>query len=117
MIRACIVLWTFVGAGACVEVDKLEDAECPQEGTVLTYESFGEAFMSEYCQDCHASDADNRQGAPREMVFDTRDDVLEHRERIYERAALGNTSMPPGPDDPGAEEREMLAEWLACGAP
>jgi uncharacterized membrane protein len=50
-------------------------------------------------------------------LFDTHDQVYALRERIFLRAAGDNTSMPPGPDDPSAEERDRLAEWIACDAP
>jgi uncharacterized membrane protein len=50
-------------------------------------------------------------------VFDTYDQVDALRERIFLRSAADNVSMPPGPDDPSEEERWMLAEWIACGAP
>ena len=50
-------------------------------------------------------------------VFSTRAQIFEHKERIFERSAGNNDSMPPGPDDPPIEERDKLAEWLVCGAP
>ena len=96
---------------------RLEDYDCPSEGSSLTYESFGKPFINGYCQPCHASAVDDRKGAPSSYGFDTYEQVLEHRERIFARAAADNDSMPPGPDDPSPEEREQLAEWLACGAP
>ena len=83
----------------------------------MTYQSFGVEFLGSYCQTCHARAARDRHGAPPSFTFDSREDVRSHRERIYARAAGGNDSMPPGPDDPSHEERALLAEWLACGAP
>jgi uncharacterized membrane protein len=94
-----------------------DEAECPPEGTALTYESFGRPFMERHCQYCHASFIENRQGAPGDYVFDTHADVIEWIDHIYERSAGDNVSMPPGPEDPPEEEREQLKEWLACGAP
>ena len=96
--------------------DRIEDAECPPDSE-LTYQNFGEEFMAQNCQRCHASDADSRHGAPSTIHFDTLEEVRMRRTRIFLRAAAGNTSMPPGPDDPPDEERDLLAEWLACGAP
>jgi uncharacterized membrane protein len=95
---------------------KLDEYDCPPEGTSLTYESFGKSFVNGYCQGCHGSTVTDRQGAPPGYVFDTYEQVLDHKERIFSRAAAGNDSMPPGPDDPSEAEREQLAEWLACGA-
>ena len=101
----------------CGPAEHFDDAVCPPEGTELTYENFGKHFMGAHCQSCHASAAEDRKGAPSGYEFDTYEDVVRHKERIYERAAGDNTSMPTGPDDPPVEERDDLAEWIACGAP
>jgi uncharacterized membrane protein len=114
--RAGAVLCAVLALVACAPIEQLEDAECSPAGEELTYESFGKAFMEEHCQRCHAAGELDRDGAPTNVVFDTHDDVVERADRIYARAAASNSSMPPGPDGPGAEERELLAEWLACGA-
>lgn len=95
----------------------LEDRQCPPNGTTLTYASFGAAFFGTYCQSCHGAPLDQRNGAPAGYDFGTREDIAHWRSRIFSRAAADNTTMPPGPDDPPAEKREQLAEWLACGAP
>lgn len=104
--------------GACIASgpDELDDMACPQDSE-LTYANFGEEFLGTHCQRCHASDSDDRNGAPNTLHFDTIDDVRDRANRIFVRAAADNTSMPPGPDDPPEEERMLLAEWLACGAP
>jgi uncharacterized membrane protein len=96
---------------------EIEDYPCPTGGTTLTYANFGAGFMNVYCQSCHGSNATNRRGAPGEFIFDTPEQVLRHKDRIFVRSAAENDSMPPGPDDPSLEERTKLAEWLACGAP
>lgn len=98
---------------ACL-YDKLEDAECPPGGTELTFENFGEEFLDRYCNYCHGSSIVDRQGAPPAYVFETEEQVERWASRIYVRAAGRNDSMPPGPDDPPREERDKLAEWLAC---
>ena len=95
----------------------IEEWDCPSEGTSLTYENFGAAFINAHCQSCHGSTATDRAGAPGEFIFDTRSQVERHRARIFARSAGENDSMPPGPDDPTLEERTKLADWLACGAP
>ena len=98
---------------ACL-YDKLEDAECPPGGTDLTFENFGEEFLDSHCNYCHGSSIVDRQGAPPAYVFETEEQVERWASRIYVRAAGRNDSMPPGPDDPPREERDKLAEWLAC---
>ncbi|MDI1475953.1 hypothetical protein [Polyangium sp. y55x31] len=95
----------------------MEDWACPPEGTQLTYENFGAAFMNAHCQSCHASTATDRAGAPGEFIFDTKSQIQRHRARIFARSAAENDSMPPGPDDPTLDDRMKLADWLACGAP
>jgi uncharacterized membrane protein len=97
--------------------DRLEDQACPDVGTDLTYDNFGQAFFSAHCNECHAAVVKDRQGAPPSFVFDTREQIVDHIDRIFVRSAGDNTSMPPGPDDPPEEERAALAEWLACDAP
>ena len=115
MIRAALLA---VLVGACAEAPlPLEDYPCPPEGTTLTYDSFGRAFLSSYCNRCHSADEGERSGAPESYRFDTLEDVRMHERRIFVRSAATNVSMPPGPDDPPADERDRLAEWLACGAP
>ncbi|MBK9260857.1 MAG: hypothetical protein IPM54_13685 [Polyangiaceae bacterium] len=96
---------------------EIEDYPCPPGGTTLTYDNFGAGFMNAHCQWCHGSEANDRQGAPGEFIFDTQAQVIRHKARIFVRSAAENDSMPPGPEDPSLDERTKLAEWLACGAP
>jgi len=114
MIRAALIALL---SGCAAEAMPIDDYPCPPGGTQLTYESFGRAMLSVHCNNCHSASEGHRSGAPESYRFDTLDDVRAHRERIFVRAAASNTTMPPGPDDPSPDEREQLAEWLACGAP
>jgi uncharacterized membrane protein len=100
-------------APACL-YEKIEDRECPPEGTALTFENFGKPFLDTHCNYCHGSAVLDRQSAPPAYVFETPQQVERWADRIYVRAAGPNTTMPPGPDDPPESEREKLAEWLAC---
>ena len=95
----------------------IDEATCPPGGTKLTYASFGAPFFLANCDYCHSAESSSRRGAPDTYVFATRAQIVEHRDRIFERSAGANDSMPPGPDDPPIEERDKLAEWLVCGAP
>jgi uncharacterized membrane protein len=104
-------------ASGCFDTTQLTDFPCPPAGTALTYAGFGRAFLASNCETCHAADAPSRHGAPTAFTFDTLDQVRAHADRIFVRAAADNTTMPPGPVDPPADERAQLAEWLACGAP
>jgi hypothetical protein len=107
------VLFTLAGCG----VATLDEHPCPPESTPLTYENFGQAFLAANCQRCHGAAGPDRQGAPSAYDFGTQEDARAWRDRIFERAAFENTSMPPGPDDPPESDRMKLGEWLSCGAP
>jgi uncharacterized membrane protein len=105
-----------VASVGCVEpVVELNEYPCTED-PALTYETFGRAFLGTHCDRCHSAGDGLRHGAPESYRFDTLEEVQRHRARIFVRAATSNTSMPPGPTDPGADEREQLATWLACGA-
>ena len=95
----------------------IDQYPCPSTGTTLTYARFGAQFLSTYCNGCHSAPDGGRHGAPDSFRFDTLDEVHQHAARIFVRAAGPNTTMPPGPDDPPLDQRDKLAEWLACGAP
>jgi len=95
----------------------LGERPCPDDSFV-TYESFGGPFLLTYCTGCHHSrlPADQRQGAPIDVNFDDLEDIRAWADRIWIRGADDNDSMPPvGPAGP--DERALLGEWLACGAP
>ncbi len=97
--------------------DSLEERPCPEDN-FLTYENFGGPFMLTYCTGCHSSrlPADMRQMAPLEVNFDDLEAVRAQADRVWVRAADDNDTMPPvGAGD--EDERAMLGEWLACGAP
>jgi uncharacterized membrane protein len=97
----------------------------PCDQSYLTYDNFGEPFVSNWCRGCHSvaipmtPDPDMRQGAPPMVNFDTHDDVVNFKDMIVAHATGDMTMvtkpMPPagGPSD---DERAMLAEWLGCGA-
>ena len=115
MMRAFALAVAIAGT-ACIpdEPMELSDMPCPTAGTSLTYASFGQGFMAERCNTCHAT---SRAGAPSSVKFDTHEQIRARAARVFVRAAGPNVSMPPGPDDPPEAERDRLAEWLACGAP
>jgi len=96
------------------------EAVCP-EGSTLTWESFGQEFMTTYCTGCHSSTlmGDARQGAPLYHDFDMLQGVLPVLDHVDWKAAAGpgatNELMPPpGNPAPTLAEREQLGEWLAC---
>jgi uncharacterized membrane protein len=98
------------------------ETECPPTST-LTYANFGEPFMADYCTRCHSSTlaGSERMGAPLFHDFDTLEGIVPVADHIDETAASGpaatNESMPLNGARPTLEEREQLAEWIACGTP
>lgn len=98
-----------VGAlGACTSASStgISEVSCPQ-GSELTYASFGQAFFMDYCLSCHAS--------KERPTLATQAQIQANSARILQEAVY-TTAMPEGADMTLAE-RQMLGEWLACGAP
>ena len=100
-------------------------ATCAQRaGAPLTYDSFGRAFMTTYCTDCHSSErkGGSRHDAPADDNFDTLEGVIAGATEIDGIAGAGpkasNAAMPPEEcttcKRPSVEERMMLAAWIAC---
>lgn len=109
-----LILAALVGCGAH---DTIDTHPCPSGGTTLTYGNFGKGFLDRWCQECHAEKASPRNGAPPDYTFGSREEASAHKDRIFAKAAGDNMSMPPGTRGPSPDEREKLADWLACGAP
>jgi len=107
---------------------------CPDpDPLTLTYENFGEPFMTKYCIWCHDSSLprSKRNGAPLFHDFNTLLGVLKTPDHIDEQAGFGpdaeNEFMPPDRcpatiggaiskncAKPTPTERRQLAEWIAC---
>jgi cytochrome c5 len=83
---------------------------------VLTWANFGEGFITEACQGCHATSAANRYGAPDTVVFDTVDGTWAQADRILARAGGDYPSMPPL-GGTSADDILKLELWLICGEP
>jgi hypothetical protein len=82
------------------------DVTCPPDST-LTYENFGQAFLADNCLECHTS----QQRPP----LTTRATVQANEAAIIDVAVTG-LKMPSNASL-AIEERQMLGEWIACGAP
>ncbi len=86
--------------------------DCEDTPTV-TYNSFGEGFMTENCQGCHASTAADRYGAPEGVTFDTVKEVWFWKDRILSRSVGDDSSMPPA-GGVSEDDRTKLEWWLVC---
>jgi cytochrome c5 len=127
LVLACTLLLFTMGHGhgCCAGEDVLgppTGATCPPTST-LTYDNFGRAFMESYCTRCHSSTLSGaaRMGATADHDFDSKIGVLRVYDHVDQTAGSGpdasNDQMPPNGAMPSLAEREMLAEWLACGVP
>jgi len=136
---ACLLAWSLVPALGCggdddddhddasdedhdhdMAIGPASGATCPQ-GSTLSYESFGKAFMDTYCVRCHSTKLKTqteRMFAPEGHDFDVFEGIIGVAEHIDQYAASGpdktNVMMPPSGAKPTMEEREQLGEWLAC---
>ena len=97
--------------------ESFDERPCPPD-SFLTFENFGWPHMLTYCNGCHSSmlPADMRQMAPLEINFDSVDDVRSQAGRVWARSGDQHDTMPPV-GAAAEDERYLLGEWLACGAP
>lgn len=104
-------LAVLVAATACGN-----DSAVDCSASTLTYATFGEPFIANWCRGCHSAELypTMRQDAPLGINFDTLDEIRARRASV-QRLTVTRRSMPPagGPSD---EERALLGEWLSCGA-
>jgi uncharacterized membrane protein len=113
-VAAAVVTLGAIGAlGAACGADT--DPRCA--GSFLRYDNFGAPFLSNWCRACHSAQlpAEMRQQAPAEVNFDSVTEVHRWLRQIDLTAGQGS-SMPPA-GGPSTAERELLVEWLGCGAP
>ncbi len=123
--RVLLGLALGVGSGACDEPEDAPIGGTDTEGLapcdeqpVITYDTFGRGFLSTYCDGCHGSAVDDRQGAPDDVVFDTREDAADWADRILARVAPDDGSGPTMPPVGGITPQDVdrVVVWLTCGA-
>jgi len=95
-----------LGCGTSASSTGIASVTCPTDST-LTYANFGSAFMTQNCLSCHAS-----QQSPK---LSTQALIQANSARILD-AAVYTDAMPQNADL-AVSERQLLGEWLACGAP
>ena len=83
------------------------------QAPVTTWSNFGEGFLTENCQPCHATSSVDRHEAPESVTFDGPADVSRHRARILINATGDEPDMPPA-GGVSAEDRARLEAWLLC---
>ena len=82
------------------------EVTCPPDST-LTYASFGQVFISDNCLSCHTS---------KERPTLTTQAAVETNASAIITAAVTSVRMPAS-GSLSIDERRLLGEWLACGAP
>jgi uncharacterized membrane protein len=108
MLSRIAIASVFAFATACTGASStgIEPTECPQEST-LTYDNFGKDVIATNCLSCH-----DTKEAPEltavEAIRKHTADILQ--EAVYTDSMPEDSSMP-------LQQRELLGEWLSCGAP
>jgi hypothetical protein len=100
-------------------------SKCPNPTSpAITYQGWARGFFESYCTRCHSSTLvtnSERNGATPHANWDDLGTIRAYADEIDSYAAGGpngiNRIMPPSEPTPTDEERTMLGEWLACGAP
>ncbi|MFO0748509.1 MAG: hypothetical protein U1F43_23015 [Myxococcota bacterium] len=102
------------GPDASAEVDtSVLPIDWCDDAPVLSWDNFGQGFMVENCQPCHASTAAVRHDAPDDVTFDTPADIALFRDRILLRATGPTPEMPPA-GGVSLDDRALLEAWLRC---
>ena len=93
------------------------DPDTCAQTSYVTYASFGQPFLENWCRGCHSSQLPPamRQMAPANVNFDSLDDVHTWSHDILTRAGGSAATMPPA-GGPSEDERQLLVDWLGCGA-
>ena len=102
---AICLIFAACGAAASTGID-ISTLECPPT-SALTYEDYGQLVIEDNCLSCHAGNESPRLG--------TVEEIRANKDAIL-REAVASTAMPDNADMT-LEERQVLGEWLACGAP
>jgi len=83
------------------------------DAPLTTWNNFGQGFLVENCQPCHASTSVDRHDAPKNITFDSPNAVAELRQRILDNATGDAPLMPPA-GGIADEDRARLEAWLSC---
>ena len=92
--------------------DSAEVGLC-DDAPVVTWDNFGDGFVTENCQTCHASTTEDRNGAPDSVTFDTREETLSHAGSILTVVAGDTPTMPPQ-GGVSEDDRLLVSYWLTC---
>ena len=94
------------------EVTGFTDCRDPANASDEYFESTMQPFFDEYCLYCHASENEDRHGAPESRNYDTLDSAKTSPSLTWARVA--SFTMPPMGRLPHAGELDTLLDWLNC---
>jgi uncharacterized membrane protein len=83
----------------------IEQLSCSPDST-LTYSNFGQQVIETQCMSCHDTES---------PALGTLAQIRSHAPAIMDQAVYTNAMPEEG--SMTLEERRLLGEWLACGAP
>jgi hypothetical protein len=106
VLRSALVCLVISGCAANSTGVDSASITCPPDST-LTYENFGQPLVVDHCLSCHATS--------QRPALATQPEIQSNRQAIL-KVAVETTQMPKG-SAMGLDERQLLGEWLACGAP
>ncbi|MEO8705583.1 MAG: hypothetical protein ABI867_36470 [Kofleriaceae bacterium] len=107
MTKLFVIAMLLGACGSSGSPTGIETLTC-ETPTTLTYENFGAALVEDACLECHRG-KESPSLTTQALLQANADDVLDN--------AVYTDAMPEGNDGMTLEERRMLGEWLACGAP
>jgi len=106
VIRAVLVCLAMTGCATNSSGIDSASITCPPDST-LTYENFGQPLIADQCLSCHTT---------KERPALTSQEAIQSNRQAILSNAVTSTKMPKG-SSMQLDERDMLGEWLACGAP
>ena len=112
-----IPLLLMLSCGGGSDGDDTGTADACHDAPVLTWENFGQGFVLEHCQSCHAAAAPYRSQTdnppPDTVTFDTHEQTIALRTLILAASTGETPSMPPqGGVSP--MDIDKLDIWLNC---
>ena len=93
--------------------DPFTDIDC-ETSPLVNWANFGEGFMIQNCNGCHAATTPERYGAPELATFDTAEEVWLQRASVLYAAGGDDPRMPPSGGTTDVQ-RMKLAIWMECG--
>ncbi len=84
------------------------DASASASCSELTYDAFGEEFLTNYCVSCHGPTVQKNN-----IRLDSLANVVQRKAGVKSAVLSGN--MPQGTKKPTEEERTQFGQWIDCG--